>query len=619
MKKIILILAVGVLIATAGLAQVSDPMSIGVGARALGMGRSYVAVAEDADALFMNPAGLASSGNPKMTSMYTNLLGDVTYAVIGGVYPYDEKSAIGAGVINASSSSIMLTNSDGSSAGDGRWSNSVVFLSAGTYLNNLPPFKNVEKDVLVGGSVKYYANSGGGSNDVVDVASAAGYGYSADLGLLYPANDYLTLGANLQNVFAGSINRASGLDEQIPSNIKIGARACLIGPDGKSFTPHGARRLYLNADYDMPQGGSSNITHLGLEFWPALNFAVRGGLDGDNVTAGLGIRVSGIELNYAYHPFDNVSDNTTHFFSIGYLGEGINRLIKIKLDDPLDKSMIYEDHVKVAGSVEIIEGDTMQPASGAIAVKVNGVNIPLNKDLSFSADVPVNNLGKNLLVVEASNNAGDYSKEEVRILRLLSFKDVPEGYWAKNPIENTGTIGLVEGYPDQTFQPKQSLTRAELTTLLVRAKGLTLSDAPARQVFPDVPADHWAAKYIEVAKAAGLVKGYEEDGTFRPDNRITKAEGVAVLVRFEDKDITTAAAESPYMDVSKDFWAAKYIEAAKSRGMLGYVESNYLKPKSELPRSEAVEMLSKTSVAAGRIDILRDWETGYGLEPKPKT
>ena len=62
---------------------VADPMYIGVGARPLGMGKAYVAVAEDGDTVFVNPAGLGKVLTPKLTSMYTSLLGDVNYVVLG--------------------------------------------------------------------------------------------------------------------------------------------------------------------------------------------------------------------------------------------------------------------------------------------------------------------------------------------------------------------------------------------------------------------------------------------------------------------------------------------------------------------------------------------------------
>jgi hypothetical protein len=340
-------------------------------------------------------------------------------------------------------------------------------------------------------------------------------------------------------------------------------------------------------------------------------------MDGKDMTAGVGIRLAGVEFNYAYHPYSGINENATSFFSISYLGEALKRMLRVHIDTPVDKSIIYHDHVKVSGRIEVIPGDGTEPPTGPLTVKIDGINIPVNKDLTFQAEVPVEALGKKLLVIEAADTAGDYVAHEVRLVRLINFADVPEGYWAKAPIENTGTVGLVEGYPDGTFRPDRDLTRAELATLMVRAKGIKLPDRTAKKVFKDVNPDFWGAKYIEIAKQEGLIKGYP-DGTFRPNNKINKAEGIAILVRFENMKVAYEVYEKPYWDVSTSYWGAKYIQAAKEQGMLKYVQRNYLYPKNNLARSEAVEMFSHTTLAGTRIMDLYTWERGFKREAAPE-
>jgi len=75
--------------------------------------------------------------------------------------------------------------------------------------------------------------------------------------------------------------------------------------------------------------------------------------------------------------------------------------------------------------------------------------------------------------------------------------------------------------------------------------------------------------------------------------------------------------EKPYWDVSTKNWAGKYIAAAKEAGMLSYVDRNYLHPKDGLARSEAVEMLSKTTLAGNKIEDLYSWEKGFKRETIP--
>ncbi|MBU0502339.1 MAG: S-layer homology domain-containing protein, partial [Candidatus Margulisbacteria bacterium] len=172
-------------------------------------------------------------------------------------------------------------------------------------------------------------------------------------------------------------------------------------------------------------------------------------------------------------------------------------------------------------------------------------------------------------------------------------------------------VGLVEGYPDKTFRPTRTLTRAELATLLVRAKGISIPSNQANEVFRDVKPSHWAAKYIEVAQREGLIKGYP-DKTFRPNNKITKAEGIAVVARFENLPVPFEVNETPYSDVKTTNWSAKYIQAAKGAGLLTYVKGQNLFPQQEMARSEAVELLSKTTLAGGKIKELYRWDEGFG-------
>jgi hypothetical protein len=590
----------------------SDPTTIGVGARALGMGKAYVGMAEDGDALFINPAGLARITNPKFSSMYTSLLGDISYAVIGGVYPSGAKSAFGAGYLGASVSDIPLTDTTGAPLGSGRWSNNVLFLSYGTYLSELPVSLKLGRDVLVGGTFKYFSISGSGTGSV---EAGTGSGMNIDLGLLYPLNDSATLGINLQNALSpssgGKITKSSGSVDTLPTILKVGTKLNLVGKEGAIFSTHSTRRLYGNIDYDVYPGSSrAALLHLGGEFWPTNNLALRIGSDNNDLTAGVGIRFSGIEFNYAYHPYSGIAENTTHYFSLGYLGEGQKRELKITIDEPRDKAIVYGDSVKVSGKVAVVEGD--EPVKGFLNVKVNGVNARVAADNTFSAEIPVENYGKKLMVVEASDTAGNYQKEEARLLRLNSFADIPDGYWAKQPIENNATVGLVQGFPDGTFRPEDALTRAELAALLVRAKGIKMPEGGTKQVFKDVKSDFWASRYIEVAQRERLIKGYP-DKTFRPNSKISKAEGIAVLARFDGLRLAAVEAK-PYWDVSTVHWSAKYIQAAKEAGMLKYVERNRLHPQETLARSESIEMLGKTQLAGGKIKDLYTWEKGFKFE-----
>jgi hypothetical protein len=597
MKKQIFLTMICWLVLAAGAAladgYLADPMIIGMSARPLGMGRAFVAVAEDGDTIFVNPAGLGTIAGPKFSSMRTSLLGEINYLVVGGAYPLGP-GAIGVGLVNSSSGDITLTGATGSLEGTGEWWDNVAVVSYGLQVNNLS----------LGAGLKYF-NSGGQGSTVI--SNGGGTGFDLDLGLLYPANDLITIGANLQNILpasmGGKIVRPNGVSDGIPARGKLGTKLALLRDDGIIKT---GRRLFGNMDYDcLLSGYQSGAVHLGLEFWPTANLALRAGSDNNDLTAGIGLRSYGFDFDYAYHPFTNISDNTTHFISIGYVGEGDNWTVRVKLDNPLEHGVVYSDHVRAAGKMVESNGRDEKPFRGNVSLKINGKDVALNHNNTFEADIPLTSVGKNVLKVEASDRSGQTLVSEAHIMRLETFADVPDGYWAKMPIEANAAMGTVAGFADGSFKPESGLSRADQVVMLVRAKGIALPPEPAKVVFRDVKPDFWAAKYIEIAAREGLVEGYP-DKTFRPNNNVSRVEGIVMTTRFASLPLHSEVA-STFNDLPADHWAAKYVEAAKSAGLIKFIQANALQPGQALTRAESMAMVSSTTIGTAMIKDRFSW------------
>jgi hypothetical protein len=119
---------------------------------------------------------------------------------------------------------------------------------------------------------------------------------------------------------------------------------------------------------------------------------------------------------------------------------------------------------------------------------------------------------------------------------------------------------------------------------------------------------------VKGALDMGLVLGYP-DKTFKPNNMITRAEGVAVLTRFGDLPVQAALGAGPYQDVNARYWASPFIASAKASGLLEYIGDNNFEPRRELTRAEAIEILAKTSYGKLRADNLFDWTVGFNPEP----
>ncbi|RAV11716.1 cadherin-like beta sandwich domain-containing protein, partial [Paenibacillus contaminans] len=145
----------------------------------------------------------------------------------------------------------------------------------------------------------------------------------------------------------------------------------------------------------------------------------------------------------------------------------------------------------------------------------------------------------------------------------------------------------IDGYPDGTFKPQRLITRAEVASILARV----LSD-PGRnngsQSFSDVSESHWAASAIQKAQAAGWISGYP-DGSFKPDAPITRAELAVIFARLNKLE---AAAGSVFFTDTQDHWAAGFIQAAKAAGLLAGYEDGSFRPDRQLTRAEAVKALN---------------------------
>ena len=111
-----------------------------------------------------------------------------------------------------------------------------------------------------------------------------------------------------------------------------------------------------------------------------------------------------------------------------------------------------------------------------------------------------------------------------------SYSDVKAGDWFNNAVSTLSNAGIIAGYEDGSFKPNGYITRAEFATIAARFFDVTYN---GKDLFPDI-SGHWAKDYINQAANKGFVNGYE-DGTFKPDRNITRAEAVTLVNRTLDR------------------------------------------------------------------------------------
>lgn len=113
---------------------------------------------------------------------------------------------------------------------------------------------------------------------------------------------------------------------------------------------------------------------------------------------------------------------------------------------------------------------------------------------------------------------------------FASFSDVSEDASYNEAVQVMSSLGLLVGYEDGTFGPDKTITRAEFAAVIVRALGMedAAKGASVNTIFTDVPADHWASGYVQIANQQGIILGYG-DGNFGPDDEVLYEQAVKMI------------------------------------------------------------------------------------------
>ncbi len=163
------------------------------------------------------------------------------------------------------------------------------------------------------------------------------------------------------------------------------------------------------------------------------------------------------------------------------------------------------------------------------------------------------------------------------------------GHWAKEYIEYGVEKGYISGYQDGTFLPDKTVTRAEFSKMINSAVKLTAT-GDAKADFGDVAAKDWFFEEVKKAENAGYITGYE-DGTFRPNNSVTRQEAAVILSRIvlpvdERVDVNTFGDGN-----NVDSWAKDAVSMIAAKGYIKGDENKNFNPKNALTRSQAAKLI----------------------------
>lgn len=175
-----------------------------------------------------------------------------------------------------------------------------------------------------------------------------------------------------------------------------------------------------------------------------------------------------------------------------------------------------------------------------------------------------------------------------------AFEDVPLWHPSAQAIYALRKKGVISGYDDSTFRPDEKITRAELIVLIEKSKGASPHGLLNSYCFTDVQ-KQWFSNYVCHAKNNGWVSG-KEDGTFGPDENVNRAAAYKILLGafgVNPEGGEVGDIASIYNDVDSGEWFAPYIYAAFQKGWVEKNADNNFYPYEELNRAQVAELLFK--------------------------
>lgn len=213
-------------------------------------------------------------------------------------------------------------------------------------------------------------------------------------------------------------------------------------------------------------------------------------------------------------------------------------------------------------------------------------------DTSSNQWVKLDNLKLDFSKNVASGDVDHFTKFAV-IATLKAAVQEPvlsdiQGHWAEQYIKSLVQSGVMTGYPDGSFKPDNKINRAEFATILVNAYKLT----PKNDIVFDDIRGHWAQEYISTVASYGIVKGYGAN-RFGPEDLITREQMAVMIVNAAKlKQSKLAGNFADQAQISP--WALESVYIAASEGIISGYPDHTFKAKGQAARAEAATVIFKT-------------------------
>ena len=188
--------------------------------------------------------------------------------------------------------------------------------------------------------------------------------------------------------------------------------------------------------------------------------------------------------------------------------------------------------------------------------------------------------------------AGTMTISSAPTVTALAATDT-NGHWAESTINKWTASGYISGYPDGTFKPNNAISRAEFVTLANKAFSYNV---PTSISFKDLEPSHWAYSEIQKGVSAGYIKG-DAAGTFRPGAAVTRQEAAVMMAQIKQlqQNANSALSYTDYNSIAN--WAKPYVGAVSNVKIMQGFPNGAFRPQTSMTRAEAVTALENAIFA----------------------
>ena len=289
------------------------------------------------------------------------------------------------------------------------------------------------------------------------------------------------------------------------------------------------------------------------------------------------------------------SNMPSSLFESGFVSnlQEYNKLINPSYQDKLATGIVEGIETYLKNNIQL-DGQDL-PVINTGVVTTDGLNVRSGVGTSYPVIGTLSN-GNKVDIVETidgwhkikyKGSYGYVSGKYIQIDSKTTFNDI-DGHWAKNAIIDFATKGYINGYEDGTFKPDNSITRAEFVKILNKAFGYT---NVGKENFSDVNPSDWYYNDICIGVNAGYINGYE-DNTFKPDKQITRAEASKIIATALNLKGDGNLNFKDSSEISN--WAKPYVDALSDNNIINGYEDNTFRPHNNMTRAENVTILSRT-------------------------